>query len=163
MSDNTHEPSWAGEPIAILSNRLREYGPTTPLGAQAIAAANGLVVRLQAAIEVWEATQGKKELQEHRGVLTDELDSFRGTLHELSDAIVQMGGSVTKDSEREFRDAVADVDWTHEASALQSVVRLVRRQLVRSCADVEKCEPVPLATRVAVQRLGSSLQATPSF
>jgi hypothetical protein len=84
MSDKTHQSAWSDEPIVTLSNCLREYGPTTLLGAQAIAAANGLIVRLLAAIDVWEAIQSKKELQEYSGVLTDELDSFRGTLLKLN-------------------------------------------------------------------------------
>lgn len=134
--------------------------PTTPPEPDAIAAANRLVECLLAAIDLWEATQSKKELREHRGTLTDELGAFRGTLIELSDGIAQMGGSATEEIDRELSQAVADIDWNHDERALRLVLCHVRRQLVSSCGAVERCEPVPLETRVAVRRLGTSLRAT---
>ena len=73
MPDETNESGWIDESIVTLYNRLRKYGPTTPLEAHGIAAANRLVEHLLAAIEVWEATQSKKELREHRGALLEEL------------------------------------------------------------------------------------------
>lgn len=158
MTDKTNYSVCFDESVVTLYNRLRKHGPSTAPEAHSIAASNRLVEHLLVAIDVWEAAKGKNELREQRGALTKELALFRSALVDLSDGIARMGGSATEERNPELGDAVADVDWSHDESALRAVLSHVRRELVRSCASVETSEPVSSVTRLALRRIRTALR-----